>query len=76
MRDAGRDHLSDWKRICDELMPEPAEQKALAARLIEFAGHLRRAPAMAKEMGTSPDILDRAMGRGIAIADSVLAAFR
>lgn len=73
MRDGGRDHLPDWKRICAELMPDPVEQKALAATLAEFAKHLRQAPAMAKDMGASPDILDRAMGRGIEIADSVLA---
>jgi len=74
MRNGGRDHLPDWKRICGELMSDPAEQKALAATLTEFAEHLRQAPAMAKDMGASLDILDRAMGRCIEIADSVLAA--
>lgn len=74
MRDGGRDHLPDWTRICAELMPDPAEHSALAATLAMFAEHLRQAPAMAKEMGASADILDRAMGRCIAIADSVLAA--
>lgn len=74
MRDGGRDHLPDWKHICGELMPDPADQRALAATLAMFAEHLRQAPAMAKEMGASADILDRAMGRCIAIADGVLAA--
>jgi serine/threonine-protein kinase HipA len=74
MRDGGRDHLPDWKRICAELMPDPAEHKTLAATLSEFAEHLRQAPAMAKDLKASPEILDRAMERCIAIIDSVLAA--
>lgn len=74
MRDSGRDHFPDWKRICAELMPDPAEQKALASAMSEFASHLRRAPAIAKEMGASSELLERAMERCIAIADSVLAA--
>ncbi len=73
MRDGGRDHLPDWKRICAELMPDPVEHKALAAALSEFAEHLRHAPDMANDMGTSPEILERAMGRCMEIADSVLA---
>ena len=73
MRDGGRDHLPDWKHICGELMPDPAEQEALTARLVMFAERLRQAPSMAKDMSAPPDILDRAMGRCIAIADSVLA---
>jgi serine/threonine-protein kinase HipA len=72
MRDRGRDHLPDWKLVYTELMPDPAEQKALAAALCEFAENLVQVPAMTKEMGASPDILDWAMGRCIAIADSVL----
>lgn len=74
MRDAGRDHLPDWKHICTELMADLQERKALVAVLPDFAEQLRRTPAIAKELGASPDILDRAMGRCIAIADSVLAA--
>lgn len=74
MRDDGRDHLPDWKHICTELMHDPAEQNALKVALTGFAEHLRLAPAMAKDLGASPDILDRAMGRCIEIADSVLAA--
>ncbi|MBY5890687.1 type II toxin-antitoxin system HipA family toxin [Rhizobium leguminosarum] len=76
MRDSGRDHLPDWKHICAELMPDPAEHKALAAALCEFAEHLRKVPAMRKDFGASPDILDHAMGRCMAITDSVLAAFK
>lgn len=74
MRDGGLDHLPNWKRISAELMPDPAEQKALATALSEFAEHLRRAPAMAKDSSASPEILDRAMGRCFAITDSLLAA--
>lgn len=74
MRDGGRDHLPDWKRICAELMADPAEQNALAAELSAFAEYLRQTPAVAKDMGASPEILERAMGRCIVIADSVLAA--
>lgn len=74
MRDSGRDHLPDWKHICGELMPDPAEHSALVAALSAFAEHLRHAPDMAKELGASPDITDRAMGRCMEIADSVLAA--
>jgi serine/threonine-protein kinase HipA len=74
MRDGGRDHLPDWKQIFCDLMPDPVVQRALTATLTEFAQHLRQAPAMAKEMGVSPVILERAMGRCTAIADSVLAA--
>ncbi|TAX72952.1 type II toxin-antitoxin system HipA family toxin [Rhizobium leguminosarum] len=74
MRDGGRDHLPDWKRICTEIMPDPADQKALAVALTEFAQHLCQAPVMAKDMGASSDILERAMSRCMEIADSVLAA--
>ncbi len=74
MRDGGRDHLPHWKSICAELTIDAAEQKALAATLSEFAEHLHRAPAMAKDLGAPLDILDRAMGRCIEIADSVLTA--
>ena len=73
MRDSGRDHLPDWNCICKEVMPDPTEQKALAAALCEFAEHLRQAPDMANDMGTSPEIFERAMGRCVEIADSVLA---
>ncbi len=76
MHDGGRDHLPDWKHICGELMPDPVEQEALAARLVMFAEHLRQTPGMAKDMSAHPEILDRAMGRCIEIADSVLAAFQ
>lgn len=72
MRDSGRDHLPDWKRICAELMPDHAEQKALIAALCDFAEHLRQAPTMAKDLGASPDLLERAMGRCRAITDNVL----
>lgn len=72
MRDGGRDHFPDWKHICGELMPDPAEHCALAATLAMFAERLCHAPAIAKDMGASSEILDRAMGRCIAIADSVL----
>lgn len=72
MRDEGRDHFPDWRRICEELMPDPLLQKALAAMLSEFAERLFEAPAMAKGMGAPPDILERAMGRCIEIADCVL----
>ncbi|MEH0295706.1 type II toxin-antitoxin system HipA family toxin [Agrobacterium sp. CCNWLW71] len=74
MRDGGRDHLADWKRICAELIPDPDEQNALAAELSVFAEYLRQTPDMAKDMGGSPEILERAMGRCIEIAESVLAA--
>nr|WP_236761984.1 HipA domain-containing protein [Agrobacterium tumefaciens] len=74
MRDVGRDHLPDWKRICAELIPDPDEQNALAADLSVFSEYLRQTPAMAKDMGGSPEILERAMGRCIEIAESVLAA--
>jgi serine/threonine-protein kinase HipA len=72
MRDGGRDHLPDWQRICAELMPDPAEQKVLTAELSAFAEHLRQTPRMANDMGTSPEILERAMGRCFAITDSLL----
>jgi serine/threonine-protein kinase HipA len=74
MRDGGRDHLPDWKRICTEVMPDPAEQETIAAALCDLAEHLRQTPTMAKDFGASPDILERAIGRCTAIADSVLAA--
>jgi serine/threonine-protein kinase HipA len=74
MRDGGRDHFPDWKRICAELMPDVGKQDALTDELSEFAEHLRQAPVIAKDMGAFPDVLDRAMGRCIEIADGVLAA--
>lgn len=74
MRDDGRDHFPDWKRVCAELMHDPAEHKALAAALCKFAGHLHQAPDMAKNMAAASEIREHAMGRCIEIADSVLAA--
>ncbi|WP_025091694.1 type II toxin-antitoxin system HipA family toxin [Brucella intermedia] len=74
MRDDGRDHLPDWKRIGAELMPDPAEQNALAAELSALAERLRQAPAMAKNLGASPEILEHAMGRCTEITDNVMAA--
>ncbi|MEZ2223386.1 type II toxin-antitoxin system HipA family toxin [Rhizobium sp. RCC_161_2] len=74
MRDAGRDHLPDWKLICAELMPDPAEQARLTAAISQFAEHLREAPRMAKDIGAPPEILERAMSRCIEIADSVSVA--
>lgn len=76
MRDSGRDHHPDWRRICAELMPDGGDQKALEAILVAFAGQLRQVPAMAKEIGASAGILDHAMGRCLEIADGVLAAWR
>lgn len=74
MRDGGRDHLPDWKRICMEVMPEEAQHQTLAAALCDFAERLRQSPTMAKDYGAPGDILERAMGRCRAITDSVLAA--
>jgi serine/threonine-protein kinase HipA len=58
-----------WKHICAELMPEPDQQKALLAARFEFGEHLRRAPDMGRDMGASPEILQRAMGRCMEIID-------
>ncbi|WP_436257147.1 type II toxin-antitoxin system HipA family toxin [Neorhizobium sp. LjRoot104] len=74
MRDGGLDHLPDWKRVCTELMSDPAGQMALAAAISTFAEYLRQAPIVAKDMGASPEIRERAMGRCIEITDSVLTA--
>ena len=74
MRAEGRDHLPDWKRICAELMPDPDQERALLAKLGEFAEALSHAPAIAKDLGAPSEILDRAMGRCSEIADSILAA--
>ncbi|WP_416797461.1 type II toxin-antitoxin system HipA family toxin [Ciceribacter azotifigens] len=74
MRDGGLDHLPDWERISAELVPDPAEQRALAAALYAFAGQLRLAPGMARDMGASPEVVERAMGRCMEITDGVLAA--
>ncbi|PWL16587.1 type II toxin-antitoxin system HipA family toxin [Falsochrobactrum shanghaiense] len=75
MRDIGRDHLPDWRRISSELFPDFEEQKTLGPILSHFAEGLLRAPALAKDMRASSEILDRAMGRCVEIADSVLVAF-
>jgi serine/threonine-protein kinase HipA len=74
MRDGGRDHLPDWGRICAVLMPDVDERNALSAALSAFAEHLRQAPDMAKNAGAPPEILERAMGRCMEIADNVQAA--
>ncbi|MCY1238627.1 hypothetical protein D9M72_513770 [compost metagenome] len=74
MRDAGRDHLPDWKTICTELMPEPGEQNGLVTTLSTFAESLRRVPEMAKDMNAPPEIIEQAMGRCAEIADGVSAA--
>lgn len=73
MRDGGRDHLPDWRRICTELIPGAVEEKALAAALCEFAERLQQVPVSAEDMGAGPEILERAMGRCMEIADSVVA---
>jgi len=52
-------------------MPDPDEQAHLTTTLSQFAERLRQAPQMAKDIGAPPEILDRAMGRCIEIADSV-----
>lgn len=74
MRDAGHDHLPDWKLICTELMPDPDERARLMAALSQFGERLRQAPQIAKDIGAPPEILDRAMSRCIEIADSVSVA--
>ena len=74
MRDAGRDHLPDWKLICAELMPDPSERARLVAQLGEFADRLRQASQIAKDFGAPPEIVDRAMSRCTEIADSVSVA--
>lgn len=76
MRDEGRDHLPDWRRICAELMPDPAVGNALPAELSAFAEGLRQTPALARDLGAPLEISERAMGRCMEIADSVLAACR
>ncbi len=57
MRESGRDHRQDWRKICGELAPDPAEQMVLATALTKFAEHLRQVPAIAKDLGASPEIL-------------------
>lgn len=37
MRDARRDHLPDWKKICAGLMPEPDEQVGLLTPIFALA---------------------------------------
>lgn len=75
MRDSGRDHSPDWKLIGDALMADPTARDRLAAVLVSFAEHLHHAPAMAKDWGAPPEVLDHAMGRCRDVADGVLAAF-
>lgn len=72
MRDSGRDHMPDWRRICAEIVPDHAEQKALMTSLSAFAQHLQQAPTIAKDLGASPELLERAMGRCWPITDHVL----
>ena len=74
MRDGGRDHLPDWKRICAGLMLETDAQNVLAVALSAFAERLRHAPKMATDLNASSEILERAMSRCIEICDSVSAA--
>ncbi len=74
MRDLGLDHFPDWKRICLGVVSDREEQEALARALSEFAESLRQVPSMAKKMRAAPEILDHAMGRCTAIANSVLDA--
>lgn len=74
MRDSGRDHFPDWKKVCAELVPDLTEQKILASALMTFAERLREAPSIAKDLAAAPEILERAMARCTEIADSVLQA--
>ena len=74
MRDSGRDHLPDWKRICAQTMRSSDQQTALAAALHAFAQQLRNAPEFARELGAPREIPERAMTRCIEIADSVSAS--
>jgi len=73
MRDDGRDHLSDWKHICAELMMAQDEEIILAAALSTFAERLGQASEMAQDVRAPLDIQQRAMGRCVETADSVLA---
>ena len=74
MRDSGRDHMPDWRVICAELLTNPDDQARLLFELDQFAERLKQAPRMARAMGASPEIIDRAMARCAEIADSVSAA--
>jgi len=74
MRESGRDHLPDWKAICADLVTDPDDQALLFSELRKFAERLGQVPEMAKEMGASSEILERAMSRCNEIADSVSAA--
>jgi serine/threonine-protein kinase HipA len=71
MRDAGRDHLPDWKNICTDLFPDIDAQQTVSSALSEFAERLRQAPRIAKSMGASPEIVERAMSRCAEITQSV-----
>lgn len=71
MRDAGRDHLPDWKEICALLFPNNDDRQSVAGALYDFAERLQRVPRIAKDMGAPPDIVERAMSRYAEIAQSV-----
>ncbi|MBB3660681.1 serine/threonine-protein kinase HipA [Rhizobium sp. BK650] len=74
MRDAGLDHLPDWKLVCSELMLGADEQGRLMDTLSQFADRLRQAPQIAEDYGAAREIIDRAMSRCVEIADSLSVA--
>lgn len=74
MRDAGHDHLPDWKQICAEVSPDGDTQMRLMDELQAFAQRLKQAPRRAKELGAPDIIIDRAMMRCGEIVDSVKGA--
>ncbi len=71
MRRIGRDHLPDWGVICAALMPDHDDRTRLLAALQRFATRLAEMPGMARDMGASAEVVDRAMVRCAEITDSV-----
>ncbi|WP_413708790.1 type II toxin-antitoxin system HipA family toxin [Rhizobium sp. Rhizsp82] len=59
-----RDHLPDWRLVAETIFPDEA---ALADRLLdelgEFGDSLKKAPALARQLGAHEDVLGIAMTR-------------
>ncbi|RDL47978.1 hypothetical protein BLJAPNOD_05204 [Ensifer sp. M14] len=75
MRDAGRDHLPDWRQICADVWPEPDGQASIGSQLQSLSDRLRQIPQYARDLGATDPIVDRAMMRCGEIADGVQSSF-
>ena len=74
MRASHRDTNPDWKAVCDAIFPDPQLANRLMSEIACFAAALKNAPQMAIELGATGEVVERAMGRCVEIAEAVIEA--